>query len=84
MADQEVLKVFKNVLFYISFILIAPISTFFGSKSIIFQGIFGVDSVASNIWSAVFAVVVLHLALGMYIYRAYFDSEPPKPDVKID
>lgn len=44
------------------------------------------SKVTSNVWSAVAAIVVLHVALGLYIYRAYSESSVAKPekDDKID
>ena len=32
------------------------------------------STIGTNIVSAVVAVIVLHLALGLFIYRAYFDG----------
>ncbi|XP_019865798.1 vacuolar ATPase assembly integral membrane protein VMA21 homolog [Aethina tumida] len=75
---------FKTILVYSAFILLAPISSFFIAKFIIFEGIFGLNNLPSNVWSAVLAVIVLHVALGMYIYRAYFEAEKVKPDMKVD
>lgn len=44
-----------------------------------FVGMFDIASVSSNVWSAVAAVVVLHIALGFYIYRAYSEADRVKP-----
>lgn len=42
------------------------------------------SSTASSVWAAVAAIVLLHVILGMYIYRAYnADTVKSKPD-KID
>lgn len=80
MADQST-SAFMTVLGYSIFIILAPISTFFIAKILVFQGMFHTDSVTTNVWSAVAAVVVLHIALGMYIYKAYGTAKdvPSKP-----
>ncbi|GJQ75216.1 hypothetical protein Trydic_g9816 [Trypoxylus dichotomus] len=64
----------------------APISTFFSVRFFVFEGIFTTSKVTSNVWSAIAAVIVLHIALGMYIFRAYSDTSKSKAekDDKID
>jgi formate hydrogenlyase subunit 3/multisubunit Na+/H+ antiporter MnhD subunit len=66
-------KTFSTVFFYCFLIIFLPIVSFFGSKSIIFDNFLNLSSMQSNIYSAVVAVVALHIALGLYLYRAYFD-----------
>ncbi|KAJ8977626.1 hypothetical protein NQ317_010247 [Molorchus minor] len=46
-------------------------------------GIFGTTDITSNVWSAVFAVVILHIAVGLYIYKAYL-QDTAKPVEKMD
>ncbi|XP_023015994.1 vacuolar ATPase assembly integral membrane protein VMA21 homolog [Leptinotarsa decemlineata] len=75
---------FKTVLAYCVFILASPITTFFFSKLVLFEGIIGASPIATNVWSAIFAVIMLHIALGLYIYKAYFGTEKGKPVEKID
>lgn len=52
--------------------------TFFTFKNYLFDGYLQLESMKSNILSAVAAIVALHLALGLYIYRAYSDSQDKK------
>jgi hypothetical protein len=47
-------------------------------------GLIGTGNLASNVWSAVMAVVVLHIALGLFIYKAYFEAGRTKVDEKVD
>lgn len=47
-------------------------------------GILGTSDVTSNVWSAVSAVVVLHIALALYIRRAYYEADKIKPEEKVD
>ncbi|KAK9738292.1 VMA21-like domain [Popillia japonica] len=49
-------------------------------KFVIFEGILSTSNVTSNVWSAIAAILVLHVALGMYIYRAYSETSKPKSD----
>ncbi|XP_053689972.1 vacuolar ATPase assembly integral membrane protein VMA21 homolog [Sabethes cyaneus] len=65
---------FRVVFFYCILIIVLPVTTFFGCKYFLFDGFLQLTPVSSNIYSAVAAVIALHIALGLYIYRAYFDS----------
>ncbi|KAJ6630902.1 Vacuolar ATPase assembly integral membrane protein VMA21 like, partial [Pseudolycoriella hygida] len=74
---------FQTVLFYCLLIIFLPIVTFFSLKYMLFDTVLQATSVQSNIYSAVAAVVALHFALGLYLYRAYFNAEAtasPKED----
>ncbi|KAJ3657403.1 hypothetical protein Zmor_009210 [Zophobas morio] len=84
MIETTPYSIFKVVFFYCAIILFAPITTFFGMKYFFFEGLIGTGNLASNVWSAVLAVVVLHIALGCFIYRAYFDGGKAKLDEKVD
>ncbi|XP_055625267.1 vacuolar ATPase assembly integral membrane protein VMA21 homolog [Toxorhynchites rutilus septentrionalis] len=76
--QQNEYRNFRVVFFYCLLIIILPIITFFSTKSIVFDGYLQLSDVSSNIYSAISAVIVLHIALGLYIYRAYFDG-PSSP-----
>ncbi|KAL2714576.1 vacuolar ATPase assembly integral membrane protein VMA21 [Vespula squamosa] len=77
------LQVFKTVLYYCLIITILPMLMFFTSKIFIFDGLLGANSIPSNVYSAGVAIVVLHISVGAFIYRAYFD-ERSKTEVKKD
>ncbi|XP_032675691.1 vacuolar ATPase assembly integral membrane protein VMA21 homolog [Odontomachus brunneus] len=68
------LQVFKTVLYYSVVIIALPVISFFTSKIFLFDGLLGLNNVPSNVYSAAVAVLVLHIALGAFIYRAYFDD----------
>ena len=74
--------VFKTVLFYSVLILLLPIASFFATKSVFFEWFLGQATIGTNIVSAVVAVIVLQLALGLFIYKAYFDGG--RKDIKAD
>lgn len=65
---------FLVVLFYCLLIIFSPIVAFFVSKVFVFDD--WATPIKSNIYSAVIAVVTLHIALGLYLYRASVDSTP--------
>ncbi|XP_062561721.1 vacuolar ATPase assembly integral membrane protein VMA21 homolog [Armigeres subalbatus] len=66
---------FKVVFSYCILIILFPVATFFGCKHLLFDSFFQLTEISSNIYSAVAAVIALHIALGLYIYRAYFYSD---------
>ncbi|KAL6257835.1 vacuolar ATPase assembly integral membrane protein VMA21 homolog [Pogonomyrmex barbatus] len=78
------LQVFKTVLYHSMVILALPIITFFTSKVFLFDGILGLNNVSSNVYSAGIAVIILHIALGVFIYRAYFDDQSKTSAIKRD
>lgn len=80
--DRPDLEVLTTVFIYCIAIIVCPVATFFGSKILIFEGVLGLNNVVVNVYSAVAAVLVLHIALGFFIYRAYTDPSQTthKPD----
>ncbi|XP_037935281.1 vacuolar ATPase assembly integral membrane protein VMA21 homolog [Teleopsis dalmanni] len=69
---------FKTVLFYCSLIVFLPVVTFFLLKGVVLDQLFTMTEIRTNIFAAVGAVVSLHLALGLYVYRAYFGGDADK------
>ncbi|KAL0107036.1 hypothetical protein PUN28_015530 [Cardiocondyla obscurior] len=82
--EMTELQTFKTVFYHSVVILALPVISFFTSKIFLFDGILGLNNVPSNVYSAGVAVIVLHIALGVFIYRAYFDERSKVPTVKID
>lgn len=66
-----------SILRYCSLILVLPILSFFVTKIVVLESVLGFDAgnVATNVVSAIVAVVVLHVGLGIFIYKAYFETE---------
>ena len=60
------------MLFYCLLIIFFPILTFFFTKVLIFDGYLKLETIQSNIYSAISAIITLHIALGVYISKAYF------------
>lgn len=83
--EEQVQKsAFFTVLRYCLLIIFLPIVGFFGTKYVLFDGFLQLTSTQSNIYAAVVAVVSLHLALFLYIYRAYFDTDAKAKATKKD
>ncbi|XP_049881129.1 vacuolar ATPase assembly integral membrane protein VMA21 homolog [Pectinophora gossypiella] len=75
-------QVFTTVIRYCLLIISIPVLSFFLAKLVLFDGILKLEPITSSVYSAVVAVLVLHIALALYIYRAYYEAErppPPKP-----
>jgi len=68
-------EIFKTAAFYALNILVTPILTFLLSKFVILEGVFGLQSTTGNIWSAIIAVVVLHVMLALYLYRTFYPAK---------
>ncbi|KAF6200312.1 hypothetical protein GE061_006615 [Apolygus lucorum] len=74
--DMSDFRIFRTVFYYCIVIIALPVITFFASKVFLFDAVFGLSTIPSNVYSAISAIAVLHIALGFYIYRAY--SDPAK------
>ncbi|EDV97700.1 vacuolar ATPase assembly integral membrane protein VMA21 homolog [Drosophila grimshawi] len=70
--DSKDYSALKVVLFYCSLIVFLPVVTFFALKGYVLERFFTMSEIKVNIGSAVGAVIALHIALGLYVYRAYF------------
>jgi NADH:ubiquinone oxidoreductase subunit 5 (subunit L)/multisubunit Na+/H+ antiporter MnhA subunit len=75
--------VFRKMLFFTVMMTIAPLSLFFISKNYIFEGIFNMENSSSYIYSAVVAVIVVHIILFAFVYVAFRDDRSTKK-TKID
>ncbi|CAF0779821.1 unnamed protein product [Brachionus calyciflorus] len=73
-ADKRVGQVFRTMLFFTSLMVIAPISTYFGTKKYVFEKYFSVNSDESYIYSVIACVVMIHIILGAFIYIAWKDA----------
>lgn len=72
-------QTFRTVFHYCFVIIVMPVASFFGAKSIIFDGLLGLAHIQSNVYSAIVTVIVLHIILGFYIYRAFSVDSSQKP-----
>ena len=77
---------FKSILGYCVLILGGPILAFAVTKVFVLGVVLGMDTetIRANVTSAVVAVIVLHLALGLFISKAYFGADVKKKIGKHD
>ncbi|OAD58714.1 Vacuolar ATPase assembly integral membrane protein VMA21, partial [Eufriesea mexicana] len=78
LQDAQELQAFKTVLLHCMVILALPVISFFISKIFIFDGLLGFPDIASNVYASAVSILVLHIGLGSFIYRAYFDNQARK------
>nr|XP_027237760.1 vacuolar ATPase assembly integral membrane protein VMA21 homolog [Penaeus vannamei] len=62
------------VLPYVIMIVLLPIGSFFFVKNFILEDILAYDDTTANVYSAVCAVVLLHILLALFIFKAFKDS----------
>jgi len=79
LADQPDFQAFRKVFQYCFIIIVVPVASFFGTKSIVFDSVLGLTRVQSNVYSAIVTVVVLHIILGVYIHQAFLSDTVQKP-----
>jgi len=79
LPDQPDFQAFRTVFQYCFIIIVVPVASFFGAKSIVFDGVLGLARVQSSVYSAIVTVVVLHIVLGFYIHRAFLSDTLQKP-----
>lgn len=79
-GEESESAVFKTVLFYSLNVILAPVATFFIGQFLL-KSFLGVNEQTSNLWGAILAVVVLHITLGLFIYRSF---NPVSKDTKRD
>ncbi|KAA0201790.1 hypothetical protein HAZT_HAZT006717 [Hyalella azteca] len=72
----------QAVLPIVLLLILTPVGLFLFGKSYIFVGVLGLTETLANVWAAVAAVLLLHVLLGVFIYRAVKSGEK-KPD-KLD
>merc|ERR1712062_561744 len=81
--DQATGSLFKTVLFYCVLVIGGPLVGFFTTKTLILGAILHWDQseIRTDVVSAIVAVVVLHIALGLFIMKAYFSTEDKKEKI---
>ncbi|CAL1537892.1 unnamed protein product [Lymnaea stagnalis] len=77
-------SVMNTMLVFTIMMVVLPIFSYFFSKSVIFEGVFGMIHTSSYFYAAVVAISVVHVILGMFIYVAWSDDSRPVPQFKAD
>jgi NADH:ubiquinone oxidoreductase subunit 5 (subunit L)/multisubunit Na+/H+ antiporter MnhA subunit len=76
--ESAVWIVFRKMLFFTLLMTIAPLSSFFIAKDYIFEGIFKISSRHSYTYSAIVAVIVVHIVLITFLFLAFREDIPVK------
>lgn len=79
-SNSPIWIVFRKMLFFIILMAVAPLASFFIAKDYIFEGIFHVSSGSSYTYSAIVAVIVVHIVLITFIFVAFREEIPTKND----
>ena len=71
---------FKSVLSYCLLILGGPVLAFFFTRNGVLGGVLGwnTSEIQTEVTSAIVAIIFLHIALGLFIVKAYFSGEDTK------
>jgi hypothetical protein len=92
LRDKSVQVAVKNLMIYSLTILAVPLGTMFGLKALFFEGdiscfiltlisgLLGYDSSTAMMYSAVAAVIILHIILGFWIVAACKDETHQKKE----
>ena len=71
---------FSTVLYYVLLILVVPVTAFFASKSVLFELVLRLEPSTATIYSAIVAVIAVHITLGVYVARAFREPKDAKRD----
>ncbi|XP_007891232.1 vacuolar ATPase assembly integral membrane protein vma21 [Callorhinchus milii] len=69
--DGSLLSVLKTLLFFTFLMITLPIGLYFGTKSYVFEGTFGLSDKDSYFYAAIVAVVAVHVVLALFVYVAW-------------
>ncbi|XP_071949837.1 vacuolar ATPase assembly integral membrane protein VMA21-like [Antedon mediterranea] len=64
----------KTLLIFTVLMITLPVSMYFITKSMIFEGMFLMNSRNSSFYGAIVAVIIVHVILACFIYISYFES----------
>ena len=79
--ESAVWIVFRKMLFFTLLMTIAPLASFFIAKDYVFEGIFNIPSRNSYTYSAIVAVIVVHIVLITFLFVAFRENIPVKKTV---
>ena len=76
--ESSIWIVCRKMLFFTLLMTIAPLGSFFIAKDYVFEGFFHVSSRSSYTYSAVVAVIVVHIVLIAFLFVAFREDIPGK------
>lgn len=74
--ESAVWIVFGKMLFFTILMTVAPLASFFIAKDYIFEGIFNIPRSNSYTYSAIVAVIVVHIVLITFLFVAFRENIP--------
>ncbi|CAF1406667.1 unnamed protein product [Rotaria magnacalcarata] len=74
--ESAVWIVFGKMLFFTLLMTVAPLASFFIAKDYVFEGFFNVSSRNSYTYSAIVAVIVVHIVLIAFLFVAFRENIP--------
>ncbi|EJW89072.1 vacuolar ATPase assembly integral membrane protein VMA21 [Wuchereria bancrofti] len=81
LRDKTVQTAVKNLLTYSLTIIVVPLGSMFFLKKFVFEALLGYDNQESILYSAILAVVLVHILLFLFVYTAYqSDGRPGKEE----
>ncbi|KHN81248.1 Vacuolar ATPase assembly integral membrane protein VMA21 [Toxocara canis] len=82
LRDESVQTAVKNLLIYSLTIISVPLGSMFFLKKYLFEVILGYNNQDSILYSAIIAVVLVHVVLALFVYAAYKDDGKKKTEKK--
>lgn len=76
--ESAVWIVFGKLFFFIILMAVLPLASFFIAKDYVFEGIFNISSRYSYTYSAIVAVIVVHIVLIAFLFVAFWENIPGK------
>jgi hypothetical protein len=70
-------EMFRRLAFYSLLMIFFPLASYFVSKTIFFEGLFGMTSSNSYFYAAIVAIVAVHIFLAIFIYIAFMEGAKP-------
>uniref|UniRef100_A0AC35FLL4 Vacuolar ATPase assembly integral membrane protein VMA21 homolog n=1 Tax=Panagrolaimus sp. PS1159 TaxID=55785 RepID=A0AC35FLL4_9BILA len=84
LRDRNVQSSIKNLAAYSIVILLVPLGSMFLLKYYLFESLLGYSTSDSSTYSAVAAVILVHVVLIFWLFAAFNDGKPKKPESKKD
>uniref|UniRef100_A0AC34GXK3 Vacuolar ATPase assembly integral membrane protein VMA21 homolog n=1 Tax=Panagrolaimus sp. ES5 TaxID=591445 RepID=A0AC34GXK3_9BILA len=84
LRDRNVQSSIKNLAAYSIVILLVPLGSMFLLKYYLFESLLGYSTTDSSTYAAVAAVILVHVVLIFWLFAAFNDGKPKKPEGKKD
>jgi len=75
LRDKNVQSAVKNLFAYSLLILVLPLGSMFGLKIFLFEGYLGWKNQDAMMYSAIVAIILIYVVLGLWIRAAYKEEE---------